>query len=189
MSSVKSRLEKLERATPQQSEEDRRWSQEFNRLLLTMSRAHAEIVLSDLHDDQGSWSNLTLQAACMVEVRLRGGIEAYALPPVVAQVYLDVPNACPGEWDCSDCGYKVPHVRSPRPYSKVYSHGPQYGPTIMRSPDSVYFAACPLCGGRVDDFAWLAGRCYQDRINDAAACGRGCDRHDHFTFCLSSKSN
>jgi hypothetical protein len=51
---------------------------------------------------------------------------ALAMPPVVAEVYFQDPNALPLH-ECEDCGYRLP----------------------LR-----YFQACPLCGGRVGWYAF-----------------------------------
>jgi hypothetical protein len=190
--SLNTRLRKLEAvAPPELSEEDRQWLAAFDRLLSTMSTEHAEIVLTEIHNATEDQGNLTHAVLTMINQRVPPGrrINAYALPPGVAQIYLDDAGATLGAFDCADCGYAVPYVKSTRRASRVFMSGAEYAPTVMNSPDSVYFGECPLCGGHVDDFAWLAGRCYQDRIEEAQACGRGCDLYDHFTFCMTAKVN
>jgi hypothetical protein len=57
------------------------------------------------------------------------------LPDAVATVYLSEPEANASH-DCEDCGYALPLLRA-RPFDDPPRRG------------KIYFARCPLCGGRV----------------------------------------
>jgi hypothetical protein len=65
---------------------------------------------------------------------------AFAMPPVVAQVYLEH-DALPLH-ECEDCGYKIP-----------ITPGTYRGTGAIR-----HFDSCPLCGGRVGWYAYWKRR-------------------------------
>ena len=64
----------------------------------------------------------------------------YAMPPEVAQVYLDhwrYPHTALPVHDCEDCGFKVPVIYGNR-----------------RNIEKSFFEQCPLCGGKIGWYAY-----------------------------------
>jgi hypothetical protein len=63
-----------------------------------------------------------------------------ALPPEVAQIYVDDPDAYARD-DCEDCGYLAPlRARVTRVQNLIVIHR--------------YFPSCPLCGGRTGAYRY-----------------------------------
>ena len=109
------------------------WYEAWDELFSTMSDQHVEIVISGVNklaDDlkvpqKGIYDNLTNIAVqsvwfhCFNKLNNREWRHPLALPPIVAQVYLDDPDSFDSS-ECDKCGYRFP---------------------------GSYFKSCPLCGG------------------------------------------
>jgi hypothetical protein len=172
-----SRVERLELAAREMAGADAEAVCEavaINELCETMDAAHAAHVMEQIADEEAEvWSGLTHRFVAMVERRTTtpNDPRPFALPPGVAQIFLDDPRASTAQgWDCEACGYEVPSVKSMSPMQRVWDG---YNYIAFWSPDGVYFASCPLCGSAVGQMAWLAGRSYQSRLEEAAAAKRG----------------
>jgi hypothetical protein len=157
MKSMERRIKFLEQVTPQASvetrESDVQVEARFNSLLESMDPEHARNLLDELHFCD-SWCNSKAthrqsgrrdesnrepralshlaQAALSIICAIESG--PAALPPQVAQVYIEDPKALPIQ-DCEDCGYLVPAT------------APAWSAAGHR-PGRSYFERCPLCGGK-----------------------------------------
>jgi hypothetical protein len=128
------------------TEADLAFTSALGKLLETMDQKHARIIrdlVTSLRDPNttpgGRFSDLTVAAIQRVERHIREGLPL-ALPPAVAQVYLDEPGLV-AIHDCEDCGYEVP-IGYPEP---------QASPS---KPVRIYFERCPLCGGKTGYYAF-----------------------------------
>jgi len=128
------------------TEADLAFTSALRKLLGTMDPRHACIVVADLarlRDPTtacGSrFSELTVAAIQYVERHIQEGLPL-ALPPVVAQVYLDDPCLV-AIHDCENCGYEVPIG-----YAEPHTNPPK--------PVRIYFDRCPLCGGKTGYYAF-----------------------------------
>jgi hypothetical protein len=111
-----------------------------------MDQKHARVVVNDLarlRDPTTAcgarFGDLTVATIQYVEGHIQKGLPL-ALPPAVAQMYLDDPGSI-AIHDCEDCGYEVPigcalpHISPPKPVTS-------------------YFDRCPLCGGKTGYYAF-----------------------------------
>ena len=121
----------------------------LDELFRTMAPEHVAVIEEDLvakgcgfltHDGllsirgDSKPTRLTNVAVEMVIAKVRGKfLGRFALPPAVAQVYLDHPDALPLH-ACQECRLDIP-VRP--------------GMTQPAIPVLTFFDACPLCGGEV----------------------------------------
>ena len=131
---------------PPPTEADLASTSALGKLLATMDQKHARIVVDDLarlRDPTTAcgarFGDLTMAAIQYAEGHIQEGLPL-ALPPVVAQVYLDEPGLV-AIHDCEDCGYEVPIG-----YAEPHPNPPK--------PVSRYFDRCPLCGGKTGYYAF-----------------------------------
>ena len=100
------------------------------------------------------FGDLTMAAIQYVEGHIQEGLPL-ALPPVVAQVYLDDPGVV-AIHDCENCGYEVP-----------MGYGePHASPA---KPLRIYFDRCPLCGGKTGYYAFYQGNARLKKTSGPAA--------------------
>ena len=142
------RLETVFRPVVKQppTEADLAFTTALRKLLATMDQKHARIVVNEvtsLHEpsiEGGTrFGDLTVAAIQYVEGHIQEGLPL-ALPPAVAQVYLNDPNSI-AIHDCEDCGYEVPI-------------GCALSNTSPPKPVRSYFERCPLCGGKTGYYAF-----------------------------------
>ena len=91
------------------------------------TRVCSGVLYQSLHEDRGPYSEI------------RPAVR-FAMPPEVAQVYLDhwrFPLTALPLHDCQDCGFRVPII---------------YG--NQRDLQRSFFDRCPLCGGEVGWYAY-----------------------------------
>jgi len=125
---------RLRKLKEEREQAERHWERFWRPLFSTMAQEHIVHVceeigaLDDGERDYFSFSALTRHVLGMDGAARWSTLQGpLALPPEVAQVYLDDRDAWAAH-DCEDCGYPVP-VRT--------------GKSLQR-----YFERCPLCGGR-----------------------------------------
>ena len=128
-------FDQLLEAVDEYDEEDtwkKLWYEAWDELFSTMSDQHVEIVIpgvNKLAEDlkvpqKGIYDNLTNIAVqlvwfhCFNKLNNREWGHPLALPPIVAQVYLDDPDSFDSS-ECDKCGYRFP---------------------------GSHFKTCPLCG-------------------------------------------
>jgi hypothetical protein len=144
------------------TEADLAFTSALSKLLATMDQKHARIVLNEvtsLHkpsiEGGTRFGNLTVAAIQCVDGHIQEGLPL-ALPPAVAQVYLDDPGVV-AIHDCEDCGYEVPigyaeHANPPKPVR-------------------IYFDRCPLCGGKTGYYAFYQRKARLKKTSGPAALG------------------
>jgi hypothetical protein len=128
------------------TEADLAFTSALGKLIATMDQKHARIVVNDLarlRDPTTAcgarFGDLTVAAIQYVEGHIQEGLPL-ALPPAVAQVYLDDPGSI-AIHDCEDCGYEVPIG---------YSESLGSPAKAVRR----YFDRCPLCCGKTGYYAY-----------------------------------
>jgi hypothetical protein len=126
-----------------------------------MDQKHARIVVDDLarlRDPTTAcgarFGDLTVAAIQYVEGSTQEGLPL-ALPPAVAQVYLDDPGVV-AIYDCEDCGYEVPIG-----YAEPHTSPPK--------PVRRYFDQCPLCGGKTGYYAFYQRNARLKKVSGPAA--------------------
>jgi hypothetical protein len=165
MRSVASRLQRIEASLPRKppprplSEADIQCWDTFESLLRKMDPDHANLLERELKlraeaRDRGIQFkiNSLLFAAFRCVTRHLEISTPLVMPAEVAAIYISNPDL--GSWhECEDCGYELPFQRAQ----------PSANPP---RPETIYFARCPLCGGRV---SWCAFSIKQSRKKLEAA--------------------
>ena len=148
------------------TEADLAFTWALGKLLETMDQKHARIVqdeVASLRDPTKTpgarFSDLTVAAIEYVEGHIQNGLPL-ALPPAVAQVYLDEPGLV-AIHDCEDCGYEVPIG-----YAELHANPPK--------PARIYFDRCPLCGGKTGYDAFYRRNVQLKNASGSAAQEHGC---------------
>ena len=146
-----SRLHRLERSLPSPEPGLSAWESEaWDQLVRTLSSEHERLLEEEIDalcafveaPDGGRRPQTPLLDQVFRRVqehdpRLSGPKGPPALPPVVAEVYLNEPEACFLSQRCRDCKYAVPAVWEQHPDGQAGAF-PRW---------RVYFPRCPLCGG------------------------------------------
>jgi hypothetical protein len=148
------------------TEADLVFASALGKLLETMDQKHARIVrdeVASLRDPTKTpgarFSDLTVATILYVEGHIRDGLPL-ALPPAVAQVYLD-DSGLVAIHDCEDCGYEVP----------IGYAEPQASPP---KPVRIYFDRCPLCGGKTGYYAFYQRNARLKKASGSAASEHAC---------------
>ena len=140
MASLNTRVDRLEESwpvvvddgRPDDAEIERRWHAAAVQLVATMAPEHIEIVTHDPDSPLTREVMLMLSAASGMDWPFEPRYPL-ALPPAVAQVWLDDPEAGPHD-ACLDCHSRLPARSASTP-----------GTGKERSAIS-YFMNCPVCG-------------------------------------------
>ena len=140
MANLNTRVDRLEESwpvvvddgRPDDAEIERRWHAAAVQLVVTMAPEHIEIVSDDPDSPLTREVMLMLSAASGMDWPFEPRYPL-ALPPAVAQVWRDDPDAGPHD-ACLECHYPLPARSSTLPGGRG------------NRPAISYFEACPLCG-------------------------------------------
>ena len=152
------RLKRLEASMPPATEPIPEWErQAWEQLMSTMSERHAAII-EDEADALYAWATTpegsprpqtplydqALRRVLDHDPLLTGPKGPLALPPEVADLYLNEPEARNTTQRCRDCSYAVP---------AIWEYPGRH--PVASAAWRIFFPRCPLCGGPIG--GWLSG--------------------------------